>query len=765
MNQIPHWLQALYAGLLSALFALVAIMRTRLFQVTAFGLMLVVFPTAWVLGTMPDIGAVERYKPWQSIQVYDRNGKMLTTVSSDEDRIYTPLKNISKAMQQAVISAEDRRFYQHPGADVSSLVRAAMSNMSAGRIVEGGSTISQQLCKNLFFKVGDRTYERKIRELVLALQLERRYSKERILEMYLNQVYFGRGAYGIEIAARNYFGKQASKLDIHEAAFLAGLLKAPSSLSRPDQLKASSQRKDEVLVRMSEDGFFNQGDLKKMQTKKLEFKPRHNTLARYPYYVSYVLEQLENMKIDVHQGRGLKVYTHLDPKMQASAEASLASGIKNAPRGIDQGALVTVDVKTGGVMVMVGGVGQFEKHQWNRAVSEHTAGSAFKPFVYLAAFEQGMLDPEDVIDDEPIVIPQKVGEAYAPKNFDGEFKGPMPVSMALAQSRNTCAIRVAQMAGVNKVVNVARRAGVSSRLDPYISLALGSAAVSPLEMSAAYASFVRNGVFIEPQIISRIETSDGKVIKQFRPKHERRLKQSAVVKLNTCLRKVVESGTGTKARLPGVPVIGKTGTADGATDVWFVGGTPGEVTALWGGTDKPIHKKNNAITGGNLMAGIWHQYTSSYMHSRKKEWKEQLALRAVEAKRLAANPEKNEPKKKKVRIASAAKTTVPKSAPKIEENKIDEDVRGTQPVVDKQVEGKRVESRPVEGMKVEAGPPLAETNHHAAPPLVEPDPPHFEQYPLHPPIEDAPVYGPHPELKRPPVVGPPDPQSPPEDSW
>lgn len=746
MNHLPHWLQALLTGLTTAYFALIGVLRTRMFQATAFGLMLVVFPSAWFLGTMPDIGAVERYKPWLSIQVYDRNNQILTTISGDEDRIYAPLKTISKSMQQAVISAEDRRFYEHSGADITSLVRAAISNVSAGRIVEGGSTISQQLCKNLFFKVGDRSYERKARELVLALQLEKHYSKEQILEMYLNQVYFGRGSYGIEIAARNYFGKPASKLEIHEAAFLAGLLKAPSSLSRLDQLQASTARKNEVLARMSEEGFLKQEELKEMQTKRLQFKARHNSLAKHPYYVSYVLEQLENMKIDVNQGRGLKVYTYLDPKMQAAAEAALNRGIKKAPRGINQGALVTVDVRTGGVMVMVGGVGQYEKHQWNRAVSEHTAGSAFKPFVYLSAFEQGILDPEDVIYDEPIVIPQKVGAPYAPKNFDGEFKGPMPVSTALAQSRNTCSILIAQMAGVGNIVNVARRAGISSRLDPYISLSLGSSAVSPLEMSAAYASFVRNGVFIRPQIISRIETFDGKVLKQFRPKQERRLKQSAVVKLNACLRKVVEAGTGTKARLPGVPVIGKTGTADGATDVWFVGGTPGEVTALWGGTDKPIHKKNNAITGGNLMAGIWHQYTSSYMHSRKGEWKAQLAMRTVEAKRLAANPDKYDPRKKKMLIALATKfrSEQRKTA---DLAKSRQRVRyAPQPAGDMQVEAKRVDAKPVGEVRVESAPTVLDSEIHSPASA-----PHYGE-PAARPLE-APMQEPAPDIGAP--VGPP----------
>lgn len=755
MKQLPHWLQAIQAGMLVAFYALLEVMRTPMFRVVAVCLALFVFPAAWFLGTMPDISLVEHYKPWESIRIFDKNNKIITTVSGDEDRVYVPLKNISKAMQQAVISAEDRRFYQHQGADVSSLLRAAATNMSAGRIVEGGSTISQQLVKNLFFKMGDRSYERKARELVLALQLENRYPKDKILEMYLNQVYFGRGAYGIEVAARNYFGKTASQLNTHEAAFLAGLLKAPSQLSRPENLKDANRRKEEVLARMAEDGYFNPQELESLQNKKLDFKQRPNLLQKYPYYISYVLEELQKMKVDIHQGQGLKVYTYLDPAIQQSAEKALNSGIKKAPKGINQGALVTVDVQTGGVLAMVGGVGPYAKHQWNRAVSGHTAGSSFKPFVYLAAFEQGLLSPDDVISDDPIVIPQKFGPAYAPKNFDGEFKGPLPVTKALAYSRNTCAVRAAQLAGVSKVVNVARRAGITTKLDPYISLALGSASVTPMEMSGAYASFVRNGVYIKPQVIHKIEDSTGKVVHQLRPKQERRLKPRAVAQLSTCLKQAVEAGTGTKARIPGVPIIGKTGTADGATDVWFVGVTPGEATAVWGGTDKPVHKRNNAITGGNLMAGIWRQHTSSYMHARKETWKVIAKEQSALAKAIASTPEAKKKADKKKFIdtfkATSDKARKEKSATvkRAQTKQSSEQPRKEQqPTETTRVEGKRVEPKPDEERRVEEV-PTAPAREERPPVLRDPELHHFEE---------APANGPHPEHHVP--MGPP-----PGDEW
>lgn len=620
MNQYPHWLLALRAGVLTTFAALLTVLRNRLFQVVAIGLMFVVFPFAWFLGTMPDISIVEQYKPWQSVQIFDRKDRLVATVSGDEDRIYVPLSRISPNMKHALISAEDRRFYEHKGADISSMFRAALTNFHAHRIVEGGSTISQQLVKNLFFKPGDRSLERKARELVLAIQLERRYPKERILEMYLNQVYFGRGAYGIERASQQFFGKSADKLTVNEAAFLAGMVKAPSMLSLKENLADAIKRKNEILVRMTEDGFITKKDLTKLEKQPLVFKQRLNQFSRYPYYVSYVLDQLEQeLKIDVHNASGLKVYTNLDPTVQQAAEKTLTAGIKKAPKGINQGALVTMDVKTGGVLAMVGGVGPFLKHQWNRAVSGHTAGSSFKPFVYLAAFESGAISPDDQVSDDPIVIPQRHGAPYAPKNFDSKYYGPIPVLKALAMSRNTCAVRVAQLAGISRIVDVARRAGISTRIDPYISLALGSAAVTPLEMSGAYGCFARKGVYIKPQVIRRIENSDGQLIKDFRVRLEKRFKTSAIAQLVRCLKAVVQEGTGARAQMPGVPVIGKTGTADGATDVWFVGATPNEVTAVWGGTDKPIHKHNNYITGGNLMAVIWKDHTTAYMAARKKQ--------------------------------------------------------------------------------------------------------------------------------------------------
>lgn len=617
MNRLPHWLLTLRAGVMTTLAAFVVVICSRSFQLGALALGLFVFPMSWFFATMPEISSVEHYKPFQSIQLFDRNDQPITTLSGDEDRIFVPLNRISRHMKQAVVSAEDRRFYEHGGADISSMVRAALANLSAHRIVEGGSTISQQLVKNLYFNSAERSMARKARELVLAIQLEQRCSKDKILEMYLNQVYFGRGAYGIEMAAQRFFGKSADRLNINESAFLAGMVKAPSTLSRAANITAALQRRNEILVRMKDDGYMSQQELQRWKAQKLKFRKRANHLARYPYFVSYVIEQLENqLKVDLRSVDGLKVFTHFDPIVQTAGEKALTTGIKKAPRGINQGALVTVDVKTGGILAMVGGVGPFMKHQWNRAVSGHTAGSSFKPFVYLAAFEKGVLKPQDEIEDEPITIAQKVGEDYEPKNFDDKFYGTLPVKTALAMSRNTCAIRVAQMAGIDKVISVARRAGITSRLDPYISLALGSASVSPLEISGAYACFVRNGVYIKPSLFRRIEDADGNVVREFRIRSERRMRAAPVAQLRECLKAVVNEGTGARARIPGLNVIGKTGTADGATDVWFVGATPTEVTAVWGGTDKPVHKENNYITGGNLMAVIWKNHTSAYRSSQ-----------------------------------------------------------------------------------------------------------------------------------------------------
>lgn len=566
------------------------------------------------LQDLPDITLVERYEPIEAIQIFDRNDHLVCTVEGDEDRRVIPLNQVATQMQQAMLAAEDHHFYEHKGINPMSIIRATMANMAAGHVVEGGSTITQQLVKNLFFTEGMRTYDRKIKEAYLANALENKYSKERILEMYLNQVYFGSNAYGIERASSRYFDRSAASLSLAQAAFLAGLVKAPSELGAPAHRSEALSRQREIIDKMAEYGYITAGQAKSAKAEKLSFKRGLNPLQKYPYYISQVLEILRTEFSQAEmRNQGLRVYTNLEPKAQEVAEKTLNEAIKKAPKGVSQAALVSVQVRDGAVICLVGGVGNYWKNQFNRATNPHTAGSSFKPFVYLTAFIKGVCTPNSIVDDSRFVVKQSWGlPDYAPQNFDHKFMGKIPVRKALALSRNVPAVKLGQQAGMESVVETARLAGITSKLDPNLSLALGSSAVSPLDMAAAYSTFVRGGVAIKPQLLRRIENNRGQVIQVFEGKYDKVFNMEPVANLVEVLQDVVKYGTGTGAKLDDRPVGGKTGTADEGKDIWFVGFTPDLVTSVWGGNDenKPIPGHN--VTGGVVMARIWKDYMKAY---------------------------------------------------------------------------------------------------------------------------------------------------------
>ncbi|RTL35660.1 MAG: PBP1A family penicillin-binding protein [Candidatus Melainabacteria bacterium] len=566
------------------------------------------------LHDLPDITLVERYEPIEAIQLFDRNDHMICTVEGDEDRRVVPLNQISLQMQQAMLAAEDHHFYEHHGVNVMSIIRASLANLQAGHVVEGGSTITQQLVKNLFFTEAQRTMDRKVKEAFVAYELEHRYPKERILEMYLNQVYFGNNAYGIERAASRYFNKTAAELTVAQASFLAGLVKAPSELGTQANRKAAISRQHEILDKMVEYGYITANQANTAKKQQLVFKKGANPLQKYPYYVSHVLETLRDRFSQAEMRRqGLRVYTNLDPQAQEIAEKTLAADIAKAPKGVTQAALVSVSVQDGAVIAMVGGVGDFWKHQFNRATNPHTAGSSFKPFVYLTALLKGVLTPDSIIEDTPLVIHQPYGlPDYAPKNFDHRFLGRIPLRKALALSRNVCSVRIAQLVGIDSVVETAREAGITTKLEPNLSLALGSSAVTPLDMAGAYATFARMGVAIKPQVLRRIENNRGQVIEVFQASVDKVFPVEPVARLVSMMQDVVKFGTGTGAKLDDRPVAGKTGTADAAKDIWFVGFTPDMVTALWGGNDENLPIKGNHVTGGDVMAKIWKHYNEAY---------------------------------------------------------------------------------------------------------------------------------------------------------
>lgn len=568
------------------------------------------------LKDMPDISILEKYEPIEAIQIFDKNDHLICTVEGDEDRRVVPLTQVSTQMQQAILAAEDHHFYEHHGINPMSIVRATLTNLQAGKVKEGGSTITMQLIKNLFFEDQGRTMDRKVKEAFMSYEVERRYSKDRILEMYLNQVYFGNGGYGIERAAQRYFDRSGASLSLAQAAFLAGLVKAPSEMGNPNNRKVAIERQKEILDKMVEYGYITADQSTNAKKEKLIFKKGVNPLQKYPYYISYVLEQLRGRFSEAEMRRqGLKVYTNLDTQVQQLAEKTLNTA--KTPAGVSQGALVCISVKDGSVQALVGGRGNFWTNQFNRATNPHTAGSSFKPFVYLTAFLKNQYKPDSVIDDSPLTIKQGWGlPDWSPKNFDHRFMGRITIRKALQLSRNVPAVRIGKAVGIDSVIETARLAGINTRLDPNLSLSLGSSAVTPLDMGGAYSTFARGGIAIKPQVLRRIENNRGQVIEVFEPRVDKVFDTDAVARLNEILQDVVRAGTGTAAKLPDRPVAGKTGTADEGKDIWFVGYTPDTVTALWGGNDenKPIPGRN--VTGGVVMAKIWKDFMTAYYAMR-----------------------------------------------------------------------------------------------------------------------------------------------------
>lgn len=571
------------------------------------------------LKDLPDISILERYEPIEAIQVFDRNDKLVCTVEGDEDRRVVALTQVAPQMQQAMLAAEDHHFYEHHGFNPSSFARAFLVNMQAGHVVEGGSTITMQLVKNLFFdeEKTSRLMGRKVKEVFISAEIEQRYSKDKILEMYLNQVYFGNGAYGIERAASRYFDRSAAALTLAQAAFLAGLVQAPSVLADPQNRKAAIERQHEIINKMVDYGYITKGQADSALKEKLAFKKGVNPLQKFPYYVSYVLDQLRGRFSQAElRKQGLRVFTNLDPGIQELGEKILNEGISKAPKGVTQGALVCIQVRDCAVVAIVGGVGNYWKNQWNRATNPHTAGSCFKPFVYLTAFQKRMFTPDSTIDDSPLSIKQGWGlPIWQPKNFDHRFMGRITLRRALTVSRNVPSVKIAQAVGIQSIIETARLAGITSKLDPNLSLALGSSAVSPLELAGAYSTFARGGIAIHPQVIRKIENTRGQVIESFESRYDKAFESEAVAELVSILQDVVRVGTATQAKLPDRAVAGKTGTADAGKDIWFSGFTPDMVTVVWGGNDENEPIPGHNVTGGTVMAKIWRMFMEAYYKS------------------------------------------------------------------------------------------------------------------------------------------------------
>ncbi|MDX1921466.1 MAG: PBP1A family penicillin-binding protein [Candidatus Caenarcaniphilales bacterium] len=570
---------------------------------------LLIVPINRILG-LPNVSNLQNYSPISSIEVYDKDDQFVTVLQGEEDRQVVPLDQVSTSLKQALFASEDREFYQHGGINVFGILRAMVVNVFSGKIKQGGSTLTQQLVKNIFFPPKEwGTIGRKVKELFLSIEVEQKYSKDQILEFYLNQVYWGKGSYGIERAAKRYFNKSASELNVAESAYLVALLPSPSTLHKSKEAKI---RQKNIIENMVKYGYITKTQARDAAKTPLKFESAPGNLSKFPYYMSVVLDELRSRYSDQElRHMGLRVYTSIDTEAQTKAEEALGAGIKKAPKGINQGALVTLDVASNEARVIVGGVGDFWEHQWNRATSVHTIGSAFKPVVYLTSFIKGLYSSNSNIMDTPYVYENsETGEVWTPKNFDNKFWGPITIRKALVNSRNIPAIRVAQKSTIESVQETAQKLGLKG-VEPYLSSALGSSAISPLDAANAYAVFARGGIYMKPIVIRRIVDRKGKILEQFNPMPERVLPSGPIYELIDILVDVVDHGTGTGAKIPGLQIAGKTGTADGSRDVWFIGFTPDTVTAVWGGNE--LNKEaSHYATGGVVMAAIWREFMKSY---------------------------------------------------------------------------------------------------------------------------------------------------------
>jgi penicillin-binding protein 1A len=540
--------------------------------------------------------ALARHAP--SVTMVDRLGRTITTRGMNQGRSVR-LEDLPPYVPEAVIAIEDRRFWIHPGIDPVGLTRAMVANIRAGRIVQGGSTITQQLAKNLFLSP-ERTLRRKVQEAYLALWLELRYSKQEILTLYLNRVYMGAGTYGLEAASERYFAKQARDLTLPEAAMLAGLLKAPSRYSPTNSMERARARQQVVLAAMVDADLLS--EQARLQANNVV--PRLAEPAATPgvhHFADWIVERVPGFVGDADQD--LIVETTLDLTFQRAAELAVSFSLDgNAQRlNAHQAALIALDLQ-GGIRAMVGGK-SYRDSQFNRATqARRQPGSAFKPFVYLTALEQGWR-PDDTLSDAPV----EVGN-WSPANYGDTFEGDVTLTTALSRSINTVAVQLGEQVGRTNVIRTAHRVGLRADLDPVRSLSLGTGAVTPLDLTAAYVPFANGGKGVFPHAIRRITTRDGQVLYHRQGVGPGQVVAPAdVAAMNDMLKQTVISGTGRKAWLTsGRPMAGKTGTSQDFRDAWFVGYTANIVAAVWVGNDD--NTPMNRVTGGTLPAVIWKDF-------------------------------------------------------------------------------------------------------------------------------------------------------------
>jgi penicillin-binding protein 1A len=565
---------------------------------------------------IPDISTVASYQPAQATIIYDSDGTIVERMFT-ENRTVIPLEAMSPFLPKAFVAAEDGRFYQHPGLDFFSVLRAAINNFRGGSRSQGGSTITQQVTKSLLL-TPEKTYIRKFKEAILAWRIDKLLSKEEILFIYLNQIYLGEGANGVEAAAQIYFGKSASDLNLGECALLAGLPQAPSRYSLFDHLDRAVERQKYVLNRMAADGYVSADAAKKAYAGVIALNRRSQQATdENGYYLEVVKRQAREILEGPLQTAGARIYTHLDSRIQAHGVAAVRRGMRaglsrqtltgKKIEAIPQGGLVCIETATARVRALVGGT-SFKKSPFDRASqAKRPAGSTFKPFVFTAALKQGWTS-QSLIEDSPLTIRGRDGQSWSPKNYSGTYHGQTTLADALANSLNTATIRIMQKTGYKDVHDVARKAGFTAKLPPDLSLALGAADVTLLEMTAAYTPFAGDGSFTKPSFIGKIVLADGTVIYPEKARTRQIVAGPRVMEqMRAMLQGVVTGGTGSKvADVPGVRG-GKTGTSNENRDAWFIGYDSRYTSGIWVGNDRN-ESMGKHESGGSTAVPIWRDF-------------------------------------------------------------------------------------------------------------------------------------------------------------
>ncbi|NER32651.1 MAG: penicillin-binding protein 1A [Oscillatoria sp. SIO1A7] len=574
---------------------------------------------------LPDVRVLRSYVPTETTHIYDINGTLLTSLHDEANREVVPLDKISPHLKRAVLAIEDSHFYQHYGINPGGIARAMAVNLERGETVEGASTLTMQLVKNLFLSP-NRTLSRKAAEAVLSIRLEQIFSKDDIFELYLNQVYWGHNLYGVQTAAKSFFNKSSEDLTLAEAALMAGIIQAPEEYSPFVDYKVAKHRQAVVLKRMR--------DLKWI-TPQEEAEARKQPLlvgrvtsfpgSQLPYVTEAVIQELNRrFGRDAVLKGGMRVQTTIDMNFQRMAEKTVRQwrdilysygtfySYKNG-----QIALVAVDPRTHFVKAMVGGA-DFEQSQFNRAIqARRQPGSSFKPFVYYVAFATGKFWPSSGISDTPVSYRDGTSY-YSPKNYGGGFSGTVSIRQAVESSLNIPAVKIGQWVGLNKVIEVCRLLGIKSPMQPVISLPLGAVDLTPMEMAGAFATFANDGWHSDPTFIVQVTDSSGNLMLDNTPKPRLILDPWAVASLNSVLQGVVNNGTATRARI-GRPAAGKTGTTSSERDVWFVGYVPQLSVAVWVGNDDytPLARGS---TGGTTVAPIWRDFMHQAMQGQPVEY-------------------------------------------------------------------------------------------------------------------------------------------------